>query len=130
MSETSIIADADDMARNRQRVYGRSVTIGSIGVSILNLYLAFHVIPKFADIFPDMLGNRPLPFVTTLVLHGRWVFVALAVFWPVAALREVRRRPAWFLIGLFAITFIEVSVTVIALFLPLIGIIKSMGGTG
>ena len=105
--------------------------IGSIGFSIAGLYLTFDIIPQCAVIYHDMLPeNQPLPVVTTLALQGRWMFVALAVFWPLAALREIRRRTAWFLFALMTISVIEVLFILIALFIPLVGIIKAMSGTG
>ncbi len=53
-----------------------------IAVAILIFLMAF-IVPKFEEIFADMLGNRPLPPLTSLVIGAsRWVqgnFLAIAV---------------------------------------------------
>ena len=92
--------------------------------SLVQLYIAVFLAPRFTEIFWDMLGNQPLPSSTAIVLHFRWVFVGLACFWPLVASFLVQRRASpHYLVLILALLVFSIGFTSIALFLPLTGTI-------
>ena len=74
--------------------------------------------------------NRPLPAPAALVLGSKWVFVALACAWLVAAWviprsRWARPKTVFTVLG---ITLVQVIGAATALFIPLVEIIRALGG--
>ena len=89
-------------------------------LSIPNFYLAMFGIPRFAAIFYDMFGDGALPQITSMVLSFRLPLVALACVWPLAASIIYRRSGSVPLLSaLLAAVTLQVSITTLALFLPL-----------
>lgn len=82
-----------------------------------------------------MLGGKPLPALTGLVIHGKVGFILLSLFLPVIAIFaaiRVRRRgyTLYWLGGIMLIAFIQGSLTAFALFLPRTGTISGMPANG
>jgi hypothetical protein len=97
-------------------------TLGALGSSLL--------VPRFRLIFQDLLGEQPLPLLTSVVLtfHPLLVFLACtAVAAAIYSAWHYGRTSAPLLITLALTTFsgAQMLVTVVALFLPLIPIIQS-----
>ncbi len=109
----------------------RSVSGASlfIIVSLIQLFLAGIVIPRFTAIFHDMLGDQPLPMLTALVIQARWPIAAFACACALAAVLVIRRKQSFhWLVALLILLFLQIGVTVIALFMPLSGIIERLSG--
>lgn len=105
-----------------------------IGLSLLNVGIA-QSIGKFESIFHDMLGGKPLPGLTQLIIEGRMVVLLIAGTIPAAALGALLSRrvvPAIYVLSATGfIAILEIVVVYLALYLPLIAIIKQMGaGSG
>ncbi len=99
-------------------------------LSYFNVRLALQV-DTFESIFVDMLGDKPLPGITDLVLHGRPVLIILSIVIPVSAVvivARVRNHKAalYALAGLMIATFIQTHLTWTGLFAPLMSIINAM----
>src|SRR6187402_2887362 len=61
-------------------------------IDIRQLANAVRSIGKFERIFQDMLGGKPLPFATQLILDQRAIFLAVAVLIPSVALAALLTR--------------------------------------
>jgi type II secretory pathway component PulF len=57
----------------------------TVVISLFGIYIA-HVISNFEAIFHDMLGNKPLPYLTQFVIDYKTVLFWLAVLWPLMAI--------------------------------------------
>jgi len=89
--------------------------------SLVQLFLALFVVPRFAAIFQDMLGNRPLPSSTSIVIDYRWLFAVLACVWLLVALFVVRQRVSGlYPSAIMVVMLFQIFFTVIALFIPLL----------
>lgn len=76
-----------------QRSVGVIIALGFvILLSLVQLYISVMVIPRFANIFQDMLDARPLPTLTATVLAFRWVLMGVAGVSSLAASIVVQRR--------------------------------------
>jgi hypothetical protein len=133
MSAIPHIEPAESAAKPRWS--GREIAaffVASVVASAYNLYLAFELVPRFAAILHDMLPpNRPLPTPAAIVLGGKWVFVALACAWLVVAWVIPRSRWARPNITLFTVlgfAMVEVIGTAAALLIPLVEIMRRLGG--
>lgn len=64
------------------------------------LFLLTFIVPKFEQIFKDMLGGKPLPVITQVVIgasnviKGNWYFILGAVIVIVFVYRMIARTPA------------------------------------
>jgi hypothetical protein len=107
-----------------QRGSGISLLIGfAVLLSIVQLFMAVSMVPRFAGIFRDLLDGQPIPLLTEITIRYRWVFFAascacLLGTWLMA--RGGRRLPSLLILPVFQILII--GFTFIVLFLPLIGI--------
>ena len=129
MSETSDVEAAADAPTPRQRLRTRMAVSALIVAALINLYLPLFIIPRFAEIFRDMLGDRPLPAVTTLVVDGKWAFVALACVWLAVAICAVRnRRVQRHVVATCGMIVLQVLFILFALMVPLIKIIHQLSG--
>ena len=91
-------------------------------ISLAQLFLASFVIPRFTAIFHDMLGDRPLPMLTALVIQARWPIAAFACACAGAAVLVVWRKQSFhWLFAMLILLFLQIGGTVIALFMPLSG---------
>ena len=98
-------------------------------------FLCLLVVPKFEKIFEDMLGSREhLPLLTQVIIgwshflqHG---FLFLLPLVPVPFVMLWRTHGSSmvcsFVAAMTALLFLSVPVCVLALFLPLIGMIQSV----
>jgi len=70
----------------------------TMAVAIMGFLLVF-IVPKFEAIFHDMLGDRPLPVITTLVItvsrfvQGHWLVIIAAIFVAIAGYKFANRTP-------------------------------------
>jgi type II secretory pathway component PulF len=99
-------------------------------LSVVQLYISAMVIPRFADIFQDMLGGRPLPTATATVLNFRWALVGVACGLSLAASFVVQRRASLrYLFAILAILLLQIAFVTVVLFLPLVGDIQAIAPT-
>lgn len=94
-------------------------------VSSADIFIMVFVVPKFRQIYSDMLGTRPLPSSTSLVLEGRYLFEALAFAYLGGGILVVclasRRVALRSVSGLILAAVIQAGFTTCVLFLPLVG---------
>src|SRR6266566_3025621 len=70
----------------------------TMAVAIMGFLLVF-IVPKFEAIFHDMLGDRPLPIITTFVItvsrfvQGHWLVILALIFTAVAGYKFANRTP-------------------------------------
>src|SRR6184192_3740882 len=70
----------------------------TMAVAIMGFLLVF-IVPKFEAIFHDMLGDRPLPVITTLVIsvsrfvQDHWLVILALLFAAVAGYKFANRTP-------------------------------------
>jgi hypothetical protein len=98
--------------------------------SILNLWAAISI-KTFAEIFRDALPGKPLPLLSSFVVHGSSFLVLLAFVWPVIGLftHKVGKKPiVWIMISV-AILFligVQIILTWIGCFTPMFGLIQGL----
>ena len=114
------------------RAFRCTLVVIVLGVSSISFHATLSIW-GFDRIFADMLGGRPLPMLTILVLKARLLFVAVAVLVPIVAVATLFMRG---IIGSFYIIAVLMFVTVAELITiycamgaPLVQIISAMGGT-
>src|SRR5206468_10023757 len=77
-------------------VYPRIVM--TMAVAIMGFLLVF-IVPKFEAIFHDMLGDRPLPVITMLVIsvsrfaQDHWLVILALLFAAIAGYKVANRTP-------------------------------------
>ena len=98
----------------------------SVAVLVLvNLYVIVFLIPRFSEIFHDMIGNRPLPAFTSAVVYCRWMLAAFDCVCMLTAIFGVLKRMSpRYVYALLVLLFTQIPFTVFALFLPLIDIVN------
>jgi type II secretory pathway component PulF len=93
-------------------------------ISGANLFSMVFLVPKFREIFNDMLGNRPLPSSTSFVLQGRYLFGMLALAYIGGGILVVRVAPSRiayrYVLAPILVSLIQVGFTTCALFLPMV----------
>jgi type II secretory pathway component PulF len=95
--------------------------------SLLQLCLAVVLIPRFSNIYQDLLDGKPLPLATAIVLNSRWLIASLACVLPLVASILVQRRASLlYLVSVIALLLVLTAFTTIALFLPLVGKIQTV----
>lgn len=105
-----------------------------IGIlSAIQLGVALYIIPKFEAILAAMLSERELPLISGVVIRSRWVIAMLACLLPAAAWLLVRstappKLQATFLAIGLCWSLVQVPLTVVALFIPFIGIVRTVSG--
>jgi type IV pilus assembly protein PilC len=95
-----------EFAEKSQRIKGKvtsamvyPLVVLTIAVGIVTFLMLF-IVPKFEAIFKDMLGGRPLPFITQMVMdlsrliQGNFILIAIGIAVLVFALRSSMKLPA------------------------------------
>jgi type II secretory pathway component PulF len=94
-------------------------------VASVDIFSMVFLVPRFRQIYSDMLGTKLLPAVTAFVLEARYLFVALAFLYLGGGILVVRppssRIAMRSLLGLILLAVIQAGFTTCALFVPLIG---------
>jgi len=87
-----------------------------IAGSLVQIFVAVFIAPKFAATFEDVGGGQPLPWFTKVVLSDRWMFVGLAGALPFAALFLVRCKASpVYLFALVAALVLAIGLTTVGL---------------
>jgi len=94
-----------EFAEKSQRIKGKvtsamvyPLVVLTIAVGIVTFLMLF-IVPKFEEIFKDMLGGRPLPFITQMVMdlsrfiQGNFLLIAVAIVVGVFATRFAMKMP-------------------------------------
>jgi len=94
-----------EFAEKSQRIKGKvtsamvyPLVVLTIAVGIVTFLMLF-IVPKFEAIFKDMLGGRPLPFITQAVMdlsrfiQGNFILIAIGIAVFVFALRFAMKLP-------------------------------------
>jgi len=94
-----------EFAEKSQRIKGKvtsamvyPLVVLTIAVGIVTFLMLF-IVPKFEAIFKDMLGGRPLPFITQAVMdlsrfiQGNFILIAIGITALVFALRLSMKLP-------------------------------------
>jgi type II secretory pathway component PulF len=94
-------------------------------VATADIFIIVFLVPKFRQIFSDILGTRPLPSSTSFVLEARYLFEAMAFTYLGGGILVVRlassRIALRSVLGLILAAVIQAGFTTCALFLPLVG---------
>ncbi len=91
-----------------------------IAGSLVQVFIAAFLTPRFATIFEDMGRGRPLPSLTVIVIEGRWVLVGLSCIWALAAVFIVpQKAPRPWLLAMLAALFFSIAFSLVGLFLGL-----------
>ena len=94
-----------EFAEKSQRIKGKvtsamvyPLVVLTIAVGIVTFLMLF-IVPKFEAIFKDMLGGRPLPFITQMIMdlsrfiQGNFILIAVAIIVAVVAARFAMKMP-------------------------------------
>lgn len=94
-----------EFAEKSQRIKGKvtsamvyPLVVLTIAVGIVTFLMLF-IVPKFEAIFKDMLGGRPLPFITQMIMdlsrfiQGNFILIAVAIIVAVVAVRFAMKLP-------------------------------------
>lgn len=94
-----------EFAEKSQRIKGKvtsamvyPLVVLTIAVGIVTFLMLF-IVPKFEAIFKDMLGGRPLPFITQMIMdlsrfiQGNFILIAVAIVVAVVAVRFAMKLP-------------------------------------
>ena len=94
-----------EFAEKSQRIKGKvtsamvyPLVVLTIAVGIVTFLMLF-IVPKFEAIFKDMLGGRPLPFITQMIMdlsrfiQGNFILIAAAIIVAVVAARFAMKMP-------------------------------------
>ena len=97
-----------------------TVLVTTIGFGLFELFVLVVALPKFEVIFNGLLRELHRPRITEILLDLRWAFVALTGLWMFSAILSVQRRTfiGW-TCAILAVLLIQLTYTVVALFLPL-----------
>jgi hypothetical protein len=99
-----------------------------LAISVANIFALLFALPAFQQIYHDMLGAHPLPLPTSAIIKWKLLFVFLAFLWPAAGITifwiNSTKNPVRYICGLFLLAVLQVGLTTIALFIPLIGDIQ------
>src|SRR6266705_1567719 len=74
------------------------IIVMTMAMAIMSFLLVF-IVPKFEAVFHDMLGDKPLPAVTTLVItvsrfvQGHWLVILALLFAAIAGYKFANRTP-------------------------------------
>jgi hypothetical protein len=97
--------------------------------TLAQTFLTVFVVPKFSQIFADMLGGMPLPAMTMIVMRGQWFFVGVGVVLSVIGSIFLQRR---YTAGVLLTGAVGlggwVLVTIGGLMLPLLAVIRQVQG--
>ncbi|MGB8353353.1 MAG: hypothetical protein WCD79_05660 [Chthoniobacteraceae bacterium] len=112
----------------------RSVKLGFyvvlLGVSLFNVLESIFLVPKFEQIFHDMLGGKALPGITGLIVSFHAELIAIGILIPVAGIVICRFASLEkTIISLSALTVavsFQIAVTCIGLLLPLVSTCDTM----
>jgi type II secretory pathway component PulF len=99
------------------------------GLSSANVFLMLFIVPKFQGIYADALPGKPLPAATEFIISGHTLIAAANFLILIVCLALMARkwRYAALLTDLSSVAnFLQVAVTVIALFMPMVGITTGM----
>jgi len=94
-----------EFAEKSQRIKGKvtsamvyPLVVLTIAVGIVTFLMLF-IVPKFEAIFKDMLGGRPLPFITQMIMdlsrfiQGNFILIAVVIVVAVFAARFAMKMP-------------------------------------
>ena len=94
-----------EFAEKSQRIKGKvtsamvyPLVVLTIAVGIVTFLMLF-IVPKFEAIFKDMLGGRPLPLITQMIMdlsrfiQGNFILIAVAIIVAVVAARFAMKMP-------------------------------------
>ena len=103
-----------------------------ITISAACIFTLCFIVLKFEQIYADAMPGKPLPGLTLLVLGSRFPLIAINALWPLAGIvllmRNHRSTMIWLNLGT-VLGLIELIVTVVALFLPMVSHIVGMSET-
>ena len=80
------------------KIKNKVAAVMTMAVTIMGFLLVF-IVPKFEAIFHDMLGDRPLPVITTFVItvsrfvQGHWLVILALIFAAIAGYKFANRTP-------------------------------------
>jgi len=99
-------------------------------LSYFNIRLAFHI-SGFQTIFSDMLGGKPLPLITDLIIRAKPIWICSSIVFAIAAIAAIllvrsHKHALFATAGITAAIFLQIILIWTALFAPLQSIISNM----
>lgn len=99
-------------------------------LSYFNIRLALNI-SGFQAVFSDMLGGKPLPLLTELVIRAKPFWIGSSILFAVAAIIAILliRNHKWALFavtGIMAAIFLQIVLTWTGLFAPLMSIVTGL----
>jgi len=129
MNNTSPEGGSQSVSVARAVRFGFATVV--LGLSYPNIQCARRL-HAFEQVFRDMLGDKPLPAVTTFILHAQPALLGLSILFPILAVVLVfipRLAQSIYVSGvLILLTFFQLFFTWHAVSEPLFSIIQGMSG--
>jgi hypothetical protein len=115
-----------DLKQERKQFWIKVSLVILFFFSAANVFLMLFIVPKFEQIYADALPGKILPPLTQFIITTRIAIAFIDLCWPVLGTFLIKqKKPSailWINLGLI-VTFLQVGITVIALFKPMVGII-------
>jgi len=130
------MSDSDTDTKQRYSELSFAVKAGFciilFGISLIYIFGAIFIIPKFQYIFQDMLNGKPLPPLTALVIEYHWILASLSLVMMTLGVMLCIFVPAKNAVIGFSVlvvaAFIQITITGVALILPLIPVVRLYNG--
>ena len=124
------VADLEQQNKQLAQSVSGLLLLACLILGLWNIYQAL-AIPKFGEIFEQMLGGKALPAVSTAVLNLQMPLTVLALALPMAAIAAfftLGRRPSglWPMLLIFLVIGVQLLITRNALWQPLVSIVSDM----
>lgn len=120
-----MMTDVPSVERDSPAPRGRPIFAAGfvILLSVVLLYIVLSLVPRSSVVFQDVDPGQPLPSLTATVIQYRWVFASFAYLGPlVAFFALLYRTSSRFLVAMLVLLLLQIAVTTIAFFLPILSI--------
>jgi hypothetical protein len=125
MSDSEQEQGKESRAPETKRFWIRVSLVILFILGVGNIFLQIFIIPKFEQIYKDALPGMQLPPLTEFIITARFALAIIDLGWPILGSFLVRlQKPyaiLWINIGIIW-TFLQIIITTIALFKPMISI--------
>jgi hypothetical protein len=124
---TTTLSSLDGDAPKQRRVGPVALVAIAVVMSLPQVGIALWAVPGLTQVLRDLLGDRPLPWMTAFAINGQWLFVGFAFVWSLGAWSLVNRSGSTRgLYLMLAVPIIPVILTTIGLMLPLLPLFRSL----
>jgi len=97
---------------------------------VIQICVSVYVLPRFSDMFADILGDRPFPRATAIMFKCRWAMAVVTLILSAIAVSVVQRQASVrYLSAFLSLLFLQIGLTIFALILPLKGVFQVIAPT-